>query len=61
MFCKDCLFFKQWKSVNTSMCEKFRKHVDTRERPCDEFISKIEMSNEWGERTDRLGRSCEEI
>jgi len=51
MLCKDCWFFKQWDSVYLALCENFHKQVEPSFRPCDHFISKNNMTNEWGEQT----------
>lgn len=58
MLCKDCLFFKQWESVYVTLCEKFHKEVEPASRPCDQFISKKNMTDEWGEKACKSYGSC---
>lgn len=58
MLCKDCLYFKQWKPLNTAMCEKTLQSVESNERPCDEFVARKHMVNEWGEKCDGNRNSC---
>lgn len=58
MFCKDCFYFKQWHSLHIAMCEKLKKAIDGNERPCDEFILRKHLVNEWGEKQDGTG-CCE--
>ncbi len=58
MRCKDCLYFKQWKPIETAMCEKNRKPVESNSRPCDDFVSKRQMTNEWGESSTDSCKCC---
>jgi len=58
MLCKDCLHFKQWKSIEGAMCEKANKPVETNSRPCDDFVSKKQHTDEWGESHSGNCKSC---
>jgi hypothetical protein len=58
MLCKDCLHFKQWKKIEAAICEKKHKPVETNSRPCDDFVSKLHMTDEWGETLCNSTKSC---
>lgn len=58
MWCKDCCFFKQWRPLSVAMCEKFHKQIEPSARPCDQFISKQQKTNEWGEQTCDFLKDC---
>ncbi|WP_066640265.1 hypothetical protein [Desulfolucanica intricata] len=49
MHCKDCRYFKKWYSFHTAFCEKLNQSIAPDSRPCDEFISRLSLVNEWGE------------
>jgi hypothetical protein len=56
LHCKDCKYFKKWYSFNTAFCEKLNQSIDCDSRPCDEFVSRILQSDEWGQSlTNRCG------
>jgi hypothetical protein len=58
MLCKDCLYFKQWKSIETAVCQKTGQTVETSSRPCDDFVSKMQLTDEWGESTENKCNRC---
>lgn len=58
MLCKDCLHFKQWKAIEGAMCEKTNKPVETNSRPCDDFVSKKQLTDEWGESQSGKCKRC---
>jgi hypothetical protein len=58
MLCKDCWFFKQWDSIYIALCEKFHKQVEHSSRPCDQFVSKNNMTDEWGEQACKKIGGC---
>ncbi len=58
MLCKDCLHCKQWKAIEAAVCEITGKTVETNSRPCDEFVSKMQMTDEWGETTNGRCKNC---
>jgi hypothetical protein len=51
MLCKDCLHFKQWEKIEASLCKKDNEPVEANDRPCDNFVSKLDMTDEWGDDT----------
>lgn len=55
MYCRDCVFFKLWKSFGAAMCEATSKSVEPLDRACDSFTPKGRFS-EWGEET--CGGGC---
>ncbi|WP_347488188.1 hypothetical protein [Desulfoscipio sp. XC116] len=59
MLCKDCLYFKQWKKIEASMCEKTKQPVEANNRPCDHFVSKLHMTDEWGVSAANGAKCCD--
>jgi len=59
MFCKDCLYFKQWKAIEAAVCDKTGQSVETSGRPCDDFVSKHQYTNEWGESQTDKCKNCD--
>jgi hypothetical protein len=55
MNCRDCVFFKTWKSFDAAMCEAFKKPVEPLDRACENFTPKGLIS-EWGEKNS--GETC---
>lgn len=55
MSCRDCVFFKAWKSFAAAMCEATKLPAEPMDRPCEKFTPKG-IINEWGEKT--TGESC---
>jgi hypothetical protein len=55
MKCRDCVFFKTWKSFGAAMCEATKKSVDPLEKACENFIPRG-VYDEWGEKTG--GETC---
>lgn len=53
MHCRDCVFFKTWKSFGAAMCEATKLPADPMDKPCEKFAPRG-MSNEWGEGTTGL-------
>lgn len=49
MYCKDCLYFKELKSAGKALCRKTGKLVENDDRPCDDFILRGHMMDEWGQ------------
>jgi hypothetical protein len=55
MKCRDCVFFKTWKSFEAAMCEKTKKPVEPQAKTCEKFLPKGRY-NEWGEKDS--GETC---
>lgn len=56
MYCKNCLYYRDIVSIERAMCEKTGKAVESIDRPCDYFILRGHMTDEWGE--CQGGRGC---
>lgn len=50
MNCKDCAFFKLWKSFGAAMCEATSQSVEPIDKACENFTPKGRFT-EWGEET----------
>ncbi len=55
MYCKDCVYFKEWKSFGAAMCEVTSNSVESLDKACESFIPKGRFS-EWGE--EMSGNVC---
>lgn len=55
MHCRDCVFFKTWRSFEAAMCEATNKPAEPMDKPCENFNPRG-MTNEWGEKTS--GETC---
>jgi hypothetical protein len=55
MKCRDCVFFKTWKSFGAAMCEATKKSVEPLTKACENFIPRG-VYDEWGEKTG--GETC---
>lgn len=55
MYCRDCVFFKEWKSFGSAMCEVSLTSVGYLDQACKSFTPKGRF-NEWGEET--RGKVC---
>jgi hypothetical protein len=57
MYCKDCVFFKQWKSFDAAICTEppENKPVEALDKACKDFIPRGPFG-EWGEST--CGVTC---
>jgi hypothetical protein len=56
VYCRDCAFFKEWKSFGSAMCEVSFTSVGYLDQACKSFTPKGRF-NEWGEQTPR-GKVC---
>ena len=50
MHCRDCVFFKTWKSFEAAVCEAAKKPAGPMDKPCEKFTPRGAVS-EWGEKT----------
>ncbi|MCL6638738.1 MAG: hypothetical protein K6T80_03540 [Firmicutes bacterium] len=57
MFCKDCVFFKMWKSFGSAMCEALSKPVEPMDKACERFAPKGRYG-EWGEESCGCSGAC---
>lgn len=55
MYCRDCVFFKEWKSFGSAMCEFTLKSIEPHDKACESFTPKGRF-NEWGE--EICSRAC---
>jgi|BioPla2DNA2_1021312.scaffolds.fasta_scaffold59991_1 hypothetical protein len=57
IYCKDCVFFKQWKYFDAAICTRpsGNKPVEALSKVCQDFIPRGPFS-EWGEET--CGPTC---
>jgi hypothetical protein len=55
MNCRDCVFFKTWKSFDAAMCEVTKKLVEPLARSCENFAPRG-LFSEWGENIS--GEKC---
>jgi len=49
LFCKDCFYFNKLKVVDRAVCTRTGLSVEDDDRPCDSFIMRGLMADEWGQ------------
>lgn len=58
MHCKDCLHYKEWRATSIATCQKNQRSVSPTDRPCDEFVLRRHLTDEWGQKAGGSG-CCE--
>lgn len=49
MYCMNCLYYRDLSFTGRALCEKTGRPAERDDRPCDFFILRGQMTDEWGE------------